>query len=225
MIAHPTVPVRLWLVQRQQIAPNLAIFSADEVARAERYRVEGPRQQFLAARTLLRQTLAAWLGHTPQSLSFVYSAYGKPSLADYPKLAFSLAHSGDWLALAISDAGPLGLDLEQARPLALARLSNYLAAPEADHILGAPAAAQQDLFFRYWVLKESYLKATGRGFSLPLTDFAFSPTDPPQLLYSSLSDAETWQFCLPAAPAGYALALASPAPIKTEIGWDQYPPA
>jgi 4'-phosphopantetheinyl transferase len=225
MVAHPAASVRLWLVQRQQVAPNLAILSADEVARAERYRVEGPRQQFLAARTLLRRAIAAWLGSPPKNLTFVYNAYGKPSLADAPTVAFSLAHSGDWLALAVSDAGPVGLDLEQKRPLALTSLSSYLAPPESAHIMGAPAGAKQDLFFRYWVLKESYLKATGRGFSLPLTSFAFSPTDPPRLIFSSLNDAETWQFCLPAAPDGYALALALPAPIKIEIGRGQYPPA
>lgn len=40
---------------------------------------------------------------------------------------------------------------------------------------------RRDCFFRYWVLKESFIKATGRGMALPLNSFSICLGEPPVL--------------------------------------------
>jgi 4'-phosphopantetheinyl transferase len=46
-------------------------------------------------------------------------------------------------------------------------------AEECHAIENMPAARQQEGFFRYWTLKESYLKARGTGLSIPCNRFGF----------------------------------------------------
>lgn len=42
---------------------------------------------------------------------------------------------------------------------------------EINKIKNAKNEEQVDLFYRIWVLKESYIKATGKGLQTPLNDF------------------------------------------------------
>lgn len=44
------------------------------------------------------------------------SARGKPFFPDFPQHWFSLSHSGGYALCALSDAGPVGVDIEVVRP-------------------------------------------------------------------------------------------------------------
>jgi 4'-phosphopantetheinyl transferase len=45
---------------------------------------------------------------------------------------------------------------------------------EVDALRRLPDHARRDLFFRYWTLKESYIKARGPGLAIPLDAFWFT---------------------------------------------------
>lgn len=54
------------------------------------------------------------------------------------------------------------------------RLANrYFATVEAEALRGLPAEQRRERFFRYWTLKESFIKALGVGFKLNLAHFSF----------------------------------------------------
>ncbi|MGN0822652.1 MAG: 4'-phosphopantetheinyl transferase family protein, partial [Candidatus Gallimonas sp.] len=73
---------------------------------------------------------------------------GKPRLNGDP-LFFSLSHSGDTVALAVSDA-PIGLDCERRRVLSCPALFRRLTDGE-----------RREDFFRLWTAKEAYVKFLG----------------------------------------------------------------
>lgn len=98
--------------------------------------------------------------------------YGKPRLPGGP--CFNLSHAGDYAVLAVSD-GEIGVDIERERRANTAGLAKrfYHPAEQAD-IAGAPDPVAR--FFTIWSLKESYVKALGRGFAVSPASFAILPS-------------------------------------------------
>lgn len=107
----------------------------------------------------------------PQALRFARSASGRPSCPVLP-LSFSLSHSGGYAACAVS-ARPVGVDLEEIRPLRPALLG--ILSEEERAWMGDDAAR----FAQLWTAKEAMLKcrgaALGRLRHLPL---AMTPDGP-----------------------------------------------
>ena len=207
---HPGV--RLWLVDLDQPDPaDSALLSADESARAARLVFERHRLRFIAGRAALRRILAAELGVNPVTLTFRYSAAGKPSLdGGASDVHFNLSHSEQWALVAVTCVGAVGVDIERRRPLAdvlrLARTA--FSDAEVEELSAVSPTDREDAFFHGWTRKEAYLKA--RGDKLSLADFDVSLTaDRPQLLRVSGDPAEPsrWTLTSFVPVAGYAAAL------------------
>lgn len=140
------------------------ILSSDEQIRADRFRFAQHRQRFIAGRGILRSLLGRYLQIAPDQVQFIYSEKGKPSLANQ-RLQFNVAHSQGLALYAVALDRPVGVDLEQVRAIAdLDSLTQRFFSPnEHAAIFALPACQQSQAFFRYWVCKEAYLKATGDG--------------------------------------------------------------
>ena len=92
---------------------------------------------------------------------------GKPYFeGDYP--FFSLSHSGKYALCAVSDT-ELGADIEAPRENSLKLAKRFFTDAESDSV--SRADNPDDEFCRLWVIKESYIKATGRGLACPLNSF------------------------------------------------------
>ena len=72
-------------------------------------------------------------------------------------LEFNLSHSGDYAICAISD-DEVGCDIEKIKDVNLKIAKRFFSEEEYNNVL-----KDNKLFFRYWTLKESYLKAKGIG--------------------------------------------------------------
>ena len=97
-------------------------------------------------------------------------AYGKPSLEDMP-LHFNISHAEDYVICAIS-ACEIGCDIEKIRSADLRIAERFFCPEEYSHIAHQASDAERDLlFYRYWTLKESFIKATGMGLNLPFNEF------------------------------------------------------
>lgn len=144
------------------------LLSADEVARARRFYFDRDRDRYVRGRGFLRSLLGQISGQDPARLTFGTGAQGKPFLQN-SNLAFNLSHSRDLAVLGISQAGPLGIDLEfidRAADIAgLAR--TCLTQGEADVLAALPEVARLARFFAFWTAKEARMKLTGEGMSLP----------------------------------------------------------
>jgi 4'-phosphopantetheinyl transferase len=153
--------------------------------------------------------LAAYLSADPAELSFSYSKKEKPSLGAAHAgsgVTFNISHSGGIALLAFARRREIGVDVEQIRSdfdlEAIAR--RFFSAHERQELFALPPEERANAFFRCWTRKEAYIKATGDGLSLPLTQFdvSINASNEKALLATrpDRSEAERWQ--LREAPAG-----------------------
>ncbi|MBN1122614.1 MAG: 4'-phosphopantetheinyl transferase superfamily protein [Anaerolineae bacterium] len=165
--------IHIWQADAAGLAPQQmelsALLSPDEEARARAFHTDRQRDHYICRRGLLRHLLGAYAGRDPQALRFDYGPYGKPALTEDSSLSFSVSHSGDLLVMTFTLNQPVGVDVEQIRPVenldTLARRT--LTADEYRHFLSLLPDLRLNVFFAYWTVKEAIMKASGRGLNLP----------------------------------------------------------
>ncbi len=167
--------VQVWMIlardlDQSSFAQLLAYLSPEERHRSATIQHALTQRNFVVGRGCLRHLLGRHLGQGPASLRFTYGPQGKPSLeSDNSRLKFNLSHSGDYVAIAIADVN-LGIDLERIRALnSLPALCERCLTPrEQIRVLTLPKPQATLQFFRYWTVKEAYVKGVGLGLSQPM---------------------------------------------------------
>lgn len=190
--------------------------SADERARAARFRFEPHRVAFVAGRGVQREILSRYTGVAPAALAYREGSHGKPEL-DGPAAAtgirFNVSNSGDLALYAVTLRREVGVDVEWMKPMPdgvdIAR--RFFSAPE-NEVFAALGEEVRDLaFFRCWTRKEAYIKAVGEGLSMPLDrfDVAFAPGQDARILCTrgTPAEAERWTMMGLEPGPGYAGAL------------------
>lgn len=160
----------------------LALLDERETERVERFTAKHARDQNLTGRAVLRLLLAQYLEETPAKIRLVQADGGKPELAGENPLGlqFNITHKPGMVAWGFACGHRIGIDVEalDATHATTAIAERFFAAPEIERmreLSGEEAVAQ---FYKYWTLKEAYIKALGLGMKLPLKDFWFSLGDP-----------------------------------------------
>ena len=203
------------------------LLSADELARANRFRFRKDRQHFVVARGVLRGILGRYLGFPPETVQFRYGVAGKPALAEPfgDELRFNLAHSFGLSLYAITRSREVGVDLEWIRDDfdGLAIAERFFSQQEVVTLRALPADQQPRAFFACWTRKEAYLKARGEGLSLALDQFdvSLAPDESAALLSTRDDPAEAARWSLHAlelAP-GFVAALAVEGQIQRLRCW------
>lgn len=92
---------------------------------------------------------------------------GKPYFKDYP-LHFNVSHSGEYLAIAVS-VSPVGVDIQEPKSIKDGMYRKVVQSEEA-RLIGED---RQNDFLRLWTLKESFVKAEGKGLRISLKDYYF----------------------------------------------------
>ena len=87
---------------------------------------------------------------------------------------FNLYHSGDYVLCAYSDVAKaqVGCDLEEVKELRLSVARRFFGEREYRHIAETKdPECKTWLFYRYWVLKESFMKATRKGMAMDMRSY------------------------------------------------------
>ena len=140
--------------------------SKDRQDKIDFYRFEKDKKLSAGAYLLLKKLLSEENITNPL---FKTEKYGKAYISNFENVYFNLSHSGKMVLCAISDR-EVGVDIEYSDPeidLNIAKL--YFYNGEYESIMNSQNPA--DEFFKYWVLKESYMKYTGLGMNLKLDSF------------------------------------------------------
>jgi 4'-phosphopantetheinyl transferase len=209
MNAHPD-RVDVWTVRQDapavqaRLASYFALLTEDERERRQRFAMEDDRVRFLLGRTLARTMLARYAPIAPRDWPIEIDERGRPELrrrpAGVPDLRFNLSHTPGLIACAVSIGREVGVDVEFVgrRIIHDDIPERFFSAREVADLRALPIDAQSTVFFDYWTLKESYIKARGLGLALPLGQFTFllNGDQPPTIEFAPElpDDPATWQF-------------------------------
>jgi 4'-phosphopantetheinyl transferase len=96
---------------------------------------------------------------------------GKPCLRNSSH-QFNISHSGDWVVCAI-DHKEIGIDIEKIHEVDRNLAVRFFSSAENEMLSHCRNKEEYlNLFFEMWVLKESYIKAIGKGLSCKLDSFS-----------------------------------------------------
>ncbi len=114
-------------------------------------------------RSVRAQSAGAW-----SLWSQVRNHYGLPE-----ETVYNLSHSGKYALCAFSDSttAKVGCDLEEIKTFREPVARRFFCQSEYEHIMGKDEKDRTQLFYRYWVMKESFMKATRQGMALDMRAF------------------------------------------------------
>ncbi len=208
--------VRLNVPHERTLAATTLLDGAER-AKAKRFRRLSDRRRYIAAHARVRQILGLYAGCEPEEIGFQVNDFGKPSLTNNGQareICFNLAHSGELGLLCVSRGRDVGVDIELIRPefAGLDVAKKFFSPLEVEQLMALPAPSRTRAFFRCWTFKEAFIKAKGRGLSIPLDSFdvALAPRVGPVLLSSrdDPGDVHRWHIRELSVQDGYAAAMA-----------------
>ena len=130
------------------------------------------KQQHSHAHRLLRECLKkVGIAYT-EGEGLSEGEHGKPFLTEHPDIHFNLSHSHG-IAACILRSSPCGIDCERVRGYRENVVRRSFSPDEQLQIETADPSERDLLLFRFWTLKEAYVKAIGIGISYPLNEAAF----------------------------------------------------
>ncbi len=186
----------VWWARPAAVTPGLLDLLDDvERTRFDGYRRDVDKQRFLTGRALIRGVAAAELGVAAKDVVIDASCFdcgkphGKPKVAG---LELSISHSGDWVALALTEAAPVGVDVEEVRDADVDGLAGIAFSPaELTAFAQVPPAHKTGAFFTYWSRKEAVVKATGKGMSVAMSKLTLSGYDEaPRVVASTAAEVD-----------------------------------
>lgn len=145
--------------------------SEERRTEAKKRKNEKDRQLFLAAEVLLNRSLECMGADIALPAAYGRNSYGKPYLLQNQEIKVNWSHSGAYVICAAADR-EVGIDLQFMEKEPKEALVRRILQPEERMIYeNTPKEQRTVLFYRYWTAKESFLKAVGTGFHMPLETF------------------------------------------------------
>lgn len=129
--------------------------------KAETLKVRSAKNLSVGASLMLEAALKK-RGYNINNLDFGKDKNGKPYIIG-KNIHFSLSHSGNIALCAIGDFN-VGADVEEIGECNMNICKRFFQKKEYDAVANAKTNEERnDLFFRIWTLKESFVKMTGKG--------------------------------------------------------------
>jgi len=160
------------------LAHAMTLLNDAEKKRCAAFHFDKQRAEYTLSHAMLRLALSEYAPVRPEQWQFLTGEWGKPEIAgpalDTP-LWFNLSHTNGFAVSVTGRVRQLGVDVENmSRKTSHQELAKRFFAPsEYEYLRTLPPSFQRDTFFRIWTLKEAYIKAEGKGLSIPLDSFQF----------------------------------------------------
>lgn len=149
----------------------MSFVSSEKQARIKKYRMHEDVLRALFGDLMIRYVICTKQNLTNEDLVFKLNDYGKPYLLGNTDFHFNISHSGQWV-VCIADSSPAGIDVEGIRGMDIKIAERFFSKDELIDINSKQPCDRVDYFFQLWTLKESYIKACGKGMSIPLDSFS-----------------------------------------------------
>ena len=182
-------PIYLWctfyshLENEALLREYRSLLSEAERQQELRFHFAKDQRRYLVTRALVRTVLSRYADIGPREWAFAVNDYGRPLIANAAasarQISFNVSHTDSVIILAVAHGHEIGVDVEntRARAACIEVADRFFAPAEVTALHALPKARQQQRFFEYWTLKESYIKARSMGLSIPLDHFSFDLRD------------------------------------------------
>jgi 4'-phosphopantetheinyl transferase len=177
MSARPASEIcDIYWVRLDALRPwHARLLSVEELGRRDAYRLTADRDRFTLGAALLRIVVGMRRGVAPERVEVdrrcpqCGEPHGRPRVPG-ADVEVSVSHSGDVAGLALHSGAPVGLDVEELRPIDFVTLLDEVCSPsERGEVRSLPD------FYTCWTRKESVLKATGVGLTVPMAELIVTP--------------------------------------------------
>ncbi len=171
--------------------------SEKELTKVHLFEFEQARDSYVISQGALRMLLSGYIGIPSKLVKIGRRMKGKPYSIDDPGLYFNMSNSGKLVTIAFSRDTELGIDIEQIRllPDLDEMIIRNFTSREVSFINGK-SEERTTRFFRFWTIKESYLKLIGEGMRLTPDNLEFSIEKDGirQLSVNGIFEQEDWHF-------------------------------
>jgi len=214
--------LQIWLADLEALAPAMEACEQRYglLAQSERnWPTQSPpdtRRLRRLARIALRTVLARAGSSPAHGAEFAADANGKPALPG-SELAFNASHAGDHALYIVSALGPVGIDLEGERNVALSERRRAMIEVAAASLARGKSVST---FLQAWTCLEAFAKARGTGIGVLLGELGITASGARDLAdvdvaaraagIISASDLELVPLHM---PANFYAAVAAPRPI------------
>lgn len=173
----------VWQPTMAQIVSASSYIQSEEKVRISRYVFQNDAKSSLIGRLMLRKYVHLSTNMPYDEIRFGRDKKGKPFLlgAGDIALGFNISHQGDYVVLAGNTQKNIGIDvmkIEQPAnkniPEFFRLMNRQFSKHEWSMIYSFPTEVEQvACFYRFWCLKESYVKNIGIGVNIPLHEISF----------------------------------------------------
>ncbi len=176
--AHIWFAFPLEINDAQTLQAYYSLMNEEERKRQKRYYFKEDRHNCLVTRALVRSILSRYVKKSPEEWQFSKNRYGRPRIRGKKStlpLQFNLSHTDGLIACIITKQNDIGIDVENLknRNVNLQVADRFFSPLEVSDLHMLPGPKRRSRFLEYWTLKESYIKACGKGLSIPLDQFSF----------------------------------------------------
>lgn len=192
--------VHIWYIRDQALSDqNLlriyhSILSHEESAQYNRFVFEKHKHQYLVTRAALKYILSLYSPEvSSEKWEFSKNQYGKPAIISElnpMRLEFNISHTENFITIAINKAKSIGIDTEviQVERFNMDIVDNFFSPIEIQQLKSLAENQRPYRFYDLWTLKEAYIKACGKGLSIPLDQFSFDISDEGAITFSRHSN-------------------------------------
>ena len=139
-----------------------------EQVKRKRFIQQADKDRFSLGRYLIRTILPKYKPELTPLFELDFTLTNKPFIQN-SAIHFNLAHSGNWVALAVSNK-TVGVDIELIKPITDIEevMKPCFNDSEIETIVNSSDSLNS--FYKFWTRKEAILKATGQGIATNLLD-------------------------------------------------------
>jgi 4'-phosphopantetheinyl transferase len=197
-ISADEVHLWAWPLDRlvEDLSAHIELLDPAELQRLYRFHFAPDRERYALAHANLRRILGGYLNQPAKEISVRANRFGKPELAgEASSLNFSLSHSQSIAVLAVAHGLPVGVDVEDVRPIEPEVAATHFSASELSDLRTLQGDAWLSGFYRCWTRKEAILKAEGVGLHRALDSFdvGLLPDAPAELLRTRVNFLYSWK--------------------------------
>lgn len=124
----------------------------------------------VAGELLARYSVGKYINNSEQEIILRFGEKGKPHIENLTNVHFNISHSGNYIVCAVAGT-EIGIDVERVRKVNLRVAERFFSAPEIHDLMACNEETRMQYFITLWTIKESYLKAIGRGLTQHLNSF------------------------------------------------------